>query len=183
MTVGAEAANDSPTGSAAGAGIELWFEVQSFLVHEAQLLDENRLHDWLDLLADDIRYRIPIRITRERSAGPGFSKVGFHMDEDKGMLKTRVGRLDTEYAWAEDPPSRTRRYVTNVRVGGVDSDGIDVRSNLLVYRGRHGMGGDQLIGGERADRLRRRGDALEIVARTVYLDQTTLRTHNLAIFL
>jgi 3-phenylpropionate/cinnamic acid dioxygenase small subunit len=166
-----------------GSGIELWFEVQSFLVREAELLDDNRLHDWLGLLADDIRYRIPIRVTRERSAGPGFSEVGFHMDEDKGMLVTRVARLDTEYAWAEDPPSRTRRYVSNIRVDGLDGDNLEVRSNLLVYRGRHGAGGDQLLAGERADQLRRRGEAFEIVTRTVFLDQTTLRTHNLAIFL
>jgi len=166
-----------------GSQIEVWFEVQSFLMREAELLDDNRLHDWLGMLADDIRYRIPIRVTRERTAGLGFSEVGFHMDEDKGMLVTRVARLDTEYAWAEDPPSRTRRYVSNVRVQAVEGDGIDVRSNLLVYRGRHGAGADQLLAGERADRLRRRGDAFEIAARTVYLDQTTLRTHNLAIFL
>jgi 3-phenylpropionate/cinnamic acid dioxygenase small subunit len=181
--VGAEAANGSAHAATAGARMELWFEVQSFLVREAELLDDNRLHDWLTLLADDIRYRIPIRVTRERSAGPGFSKIGFHMDEDKGMLMTRVARLDTEYAWAEDPPSRTRRYVSNVRVDKVDDDVLEVRSNLLVYRGRHGIGNDNLIGGERVDRLRRRGDGFEIAARTVYLDHATLKTHNLAIFL
>ena len=36
-------------------------EVQDFLFREARLLDERRLTDWLDLLADDIHYFMPIR--------------------------------------------------------------------------------------------------------------------------
>lgn len=164
-----------------GDGIALWFEVQSFLFHEAQLLDDGQVHDWLELLAPDVRYRIPIRVTRERAAGRGFSQIGYHMDEDRGMLQTRIERLDTEYAWAEDPPSRTRRYVTNIRVGA-DGDRISVRSNLLVFRGRHGDTHDQLIAAERHDTLVRK-DGLRVAERIVYLDHTVLSTPNLAIFL
>ena len=164
-----------------GGEIVLWFEVQSFLFHEAELLDDGHLHDWLGLLAPEVRYRIPIRVTRERTAGRGFSQVGYHMDEDRGMLQTRVARLDTEYAWAEDPPSRTRRFVTNIRAAE-NGDRIFVRSNLLVYRGRHGDSVDQLIAGERHDTLIR-ADDLRLAERIVYLDHTALRTHNLAIFL
>lgn len=164
-----------------GGEMALWFEVQSFLVHEAQLLDDGRLHDWLEMLAPDVRYRIPIRVTRERTAGRGFSQVGYHMDEDRGMLQTRVERLDTEYAWAEDPPSRTRRLVTNIRAAA-DGDRIAARSNLLMYRGRHGDTVDQLIAAERHDTLIR-ADDFRLAERVVYLDHTALRTHNLAIFL
>jgi 3-phenylpropionate/cinnamic acid dioxygenase small subunit len=164
-----------------GEEIALWFEVQSFLIHEAMLLDDGRLHDWLEMLAPEVRYRIPIRVTRERSAGRGFSRIGHHMDEDRGMLQTRVERQDTEYAWAEDPPSRTRRYVTNVRVT-VDGHRISARSNLLVHRGRHGDTEDQLIAAERHDTLVRE-DGLRLAERTVYLDHTVLGTPNLAIFL
>ena len=103
------------------------------------------------------------------------------MDEDRGMLQTRVDRLDTEYAWAEDPPSRTRRLVTNIRVAA-DGDRIAARSNLLVYRGRHGDTVDQLIAAERHDTLIR-ADDLRLTERIVYLDHTALRTPNLAIFL
>ncbi len=171
--------------SEAGTATDLqtWFRVQAFLIHEAELLDDGRLREWLDLLADDLRYQIPIRITRERSAEVTLGDVGFHMDDDRGMLETRVVRLETEYAWAEDPPSRTRRYVTNVRVDQGDDGALIARSNLLVFRGRHGGVTDQLISCTREDTLRELDGGFEIARRIVHLDHTTLGTHNLAIFL
>lgn len=171
------------TDAGTASDIQTWFQVHAFLIHEAELLDDGRLHEWLDLLAADVRYQIPIRITRERSAEIIFGDVGFHMDDDKGMLHTRVMRLETEYAWAEDPPSRTRRYVTNVRVDVGDGEALIARSNLLLFRGRHGGVSDQLISCTREDTLRQRDSGFEIARRIVHLDHTTLGTHNLAIFL
>jgi len=46
-----------------------------------------------------------------------------HFDEDRYSLEKRVERLEGDHAWTEDPPSRARRFVTNVRVrpvGGTD---------------------------------------------------------------
>ena len=161
-----------------------WIEVQQFLFHEAQLLDDGREREWLALLADDIEYAIPVRVTKERAAGKGFSSEAFHMQEDHGMLETRIERLETEYAWAEDPPSRTRRYVTNVRAEWASTpDELLVKSNLLVYRNRHDAPTHQLIAGERHDVLRKLDGRWLIARRDVYLDQATLGTHNLAIFL
>jgi 3-phenylpropionate/cinnamic acid dioxygenase small subunit len=163
---------------------EVHRECEQFLVHEADLLDANRMWEWLALLTEDISYRMPIRITRERSKGPGFSETVGHFDDDYGVLRTRVQRLDSEYAWAEDPPSRTRRFVTNVRVGAGDSDGeYRVRSNLLVYRGRYDSADHHLISAERDDVLRRVDGRLKLARRVIYLDQTTVATHNLAILL
>jgi 3-phenylpropionate/cinnamic acid dioxygenase small subunit len=100
------------------------------------------------------------------------------------MLETRIARLETEYAWAEDPPSRSRRYVTNVRVEATSNpDELGAKSNLLIFRNRRDAPDHQLIAGERHDVLRRAGDGWRIARRTVYLDQATLGTHNLAIFL
>jgi 3-phenylpropionate/cinnamic acid dioxygenase small subunit len=165
-------------------GLEQWYSVSQFLFHEAELLDHERQREWLDLLADDIAYRVPIRITQERSAGPGFQSDGFHMDEDKGMLITRVERLETEYAWAEDPPSRMRRIVSNIRAWSVQaSDELLVISNLLAYRSRHDSTAYDLIAGERRDLLRPNDDSFLIAKREILLDQSTLGTHNLAIFL
>jgi 3-phenylpropionate/cinnamic acid dioxygenase small subunit len=36
-------------------------EIEEFLYHEAELLDERRYEDWLALIADDIRYWMPMR--------------------------------------------------------------------------------------------------------------------------
>lgn len=156
-----------------------------FLVAEAAALDENRLDDWLPMLHPDIDYRVPVRVTRERTGGPGFSEDGFHLFENKDSLSLRVERLSTDYAWAEDPPSRTRRFVTNFRASVLDEgDGdLHVRSNLLLYRERLDEHEPQLISGERRDALRQEDGSLLLVKRLVLLDHVTLLTPNLGIFL
>ena len=115
--------------------VETYWEAYSFLMHEAELLDERRERDWLDLFTDDAEYLMPVRVNRERAEGEGFSEEAYYFEETRGSLELRVRRLETEYAWAEDPPSRTRHFVTNVRVAeGDEEDEVAVRSNLLLYR-------------------------------------------------
>ena len=84
-----------------------------FLVEEAALLDAADYPGWLDLLTEDIRYVMPVRVTTARGA-PVSNGMG-HFDEDLYALRKRVQRLATDHAWTEDPPSRTRHFVTNVR--------------------------------------------------------------------
>jgi 3-phenylpropionate/cinnamic acid dioxygenase small subunit len=105
------------------------------------------------------------------------------MLEDHASLEVRVDRLDSEYAWAEDPPSRMRRLVTNVRLGEVTDDAVEVRSNFLYFRGaRYDAPGHDLLVGERQDVLRRAADGMKLMRRLVLLDHTTLGTPNLAFF-
>jgi ethylbenzene dioxygenase beta subunit len=164
--------------------LALLWECTAFLNDEAELLDDNRQREWLEMLDREIDYRVPVRVTRERSMGAGFSESGFHMLEDYGTLEVRVDRLDSEYAWAEDPPSRIRRFVTNVRVRGVEGNTVSVRSNLLLWRGeRYDRPGVEFLAGERQDVLRRdAAGALKLLRRLVLLDQTTLGTPNLGFF-
>ena len=86
-----------------------------FLVEEAALLDAADFAGWLGLLCEDIRYLMPVRVTTARGAGfDSLADMG-HFDEDMYALRKRVQRLATDHAWTEDPPSRTRHFVTNVR--------------------------------------------------------------------
>lgn len=39
----------------------LRLEVEDFLWHEADILDDFRYEEWLDLLTDDVSYWMPIR--------------------------------------------------------------------------------------------------------------------------
>lgn len=164
---------------------ETCWEVYSFLMHEAQLLDEHREREWLDsCCAEDILYLMPVRETRERGAGDGFSDEMFYFEEDRGSLELRVRRLETEYAWAEDPPSRTRHFVTNVRVEpGENEDELFVRSNLLLYRSQGTDRHYDTVSAERRDVLRREDGELRLARREILLDHTVLTTHNLSVFL
>ena len=100
--------------------LETQLQVQEFLYHEAELLDRRRFRDWLNILADDFIYKMPARHTVYwKSLDDEFEDLEHGMmyfDEDKESMSTRVYKLETNTAWAEVPPSRTRRLITNVRV-------------------------------------------------------------------
>jgi len=156
--------------------------VEQFLFREAELLDGGMFEDWLDLFSDDARYIVPVRVTRQRGADDVSDEMA-HMDENARSLRIRVQRIRTGHAWAEDPPSRTRHFVSNVRVSTATDGELEVRCNLLVYRNRGSSSDHDLLSGERTDVLRRHGDSWLIARRRVVLDQATLGTKNLGIFL
>lgn len=165
--------------------LALWFEVQSFLVREARLLDDQKLHEWVALFCDDVRYWMPIvtnRIGRDLGRERGTPGELAHFDENKTSLVNRVRRLDTGMAWAETPPSRTRHLVSNVEViERLDEDQLRVRSNFLVYRS-HLEYDAEVFAGFRDDVLRRVAGDWRIAQRTIILDQSVVTQKNLGIF-
>jgi len=158
-------------------------EVVDFLYREAELMDHGRLEDWLALLTDDVQYRMPVRLTRERTSPTDRSEQMQFFWDDRATLELRIRRLRTDFAWAEDPPSRTRHFVSNVRIApGAGADELDVQSYVLVYRNRGDTAGHELISGERHDVLRRAGGAWKLAQREFIIDQASLANQNLAIF-
>jgi len=158
-------------------------EVLEFLYREAELVDAGRLEDWLTLLTDDVRYRMPVRLTRERGAEPDRSDQMQFFWDDRTTLELRVRRLATDFAWAEDPPSRTRHFISNVRVEqGADPRELNVRSNVLIYRNRGDLADYELLSGERRDVLRSADGGWKLARREFLVDQAVLGSKNLAIF-
>jgi 3-phenylpropionate/cinnamic acid dioxygenase small subunit len=159
-------------------------ECARFLYREAELLDGRRFHAWLELLGEDIDYRVPVRTTREKKDGEGFSRRAFFMEEDLGSLKLRVTRLDSDFAWSENPPTRTRRLVTNVRVAeSAPEHEPEVSSNLAVYCFRGESAAPLVLTAERRDLLRRTAAGWRLARRLVLLDTTVLGMESLSIFL
>lgn len=158
---------------------------ETFLYREAELLDNRELNSWYELLTEDIQYRIPIRTTRERSADTEFSDVSFHMKEDRSSLRVRIERMGNDFAWSEDPPSRTRRNVSNVRIEDVDEDAgeVTLRDNLLVYLSRDDQVEPDLLSAERTHVLRRSDGSWHLAERTIHLDHTIVPTDSLTILL
>ena len=169
------------------ARVLLVHEIAEFLYREAELLDERRYEEWLALLADDIRYWMPIRHNlferpediRDELSKPG---EGFYFDDDRKSLKIRVERAYAKNAWAEMPPSRTRHLITNIRIKKDDGREIEVHSNFLVYRTRMENDQDMFVG-ERQDILRRVDGGFKIAKRTIILDQAVLTAKNISVFL
>lgn len=158
--------------------------IRDFLYLESLALDERRFRDWLAMFAEDGRYEMPIRVNREKMADWELSPTGRIFDDDKETLGVRVNRLETDFAWAEQPPSRTRHYVTNVLVQGTDTqDEYLVLSNSFVYRSRGTLVEPSLFSAQRRDRVRRDGDGWLFVHRWIALDQALVNAHNLSIFI
>ena len=154
-----------------------------FLVEEAALLDAADYAGWLDLLCEDIRYVMPVRVTTARGAGfDSLAGMG-HFDEDMYALRKRVQRLATDHAWTEDPPSRTRHFVTNVRTFRPAAGGLRVQSALLLFRSRGDTREADLLSAGRTDLLRETADGLRLARREITVDESVLRTQNLAVFL
>jgi 3-phenylpropionate/cinnamic acid dioxygenase small subunit len=125
---------------------------------------------------------MPVRINREKGDHPDASEAMEHFSEDRVTLRLRVERLKTDFAWAEDPPSRTRRFVSNVRVSPGADGTVDTRSYLLVYRNRGDTPAVEILSGERRDVLVRAAGGWRIRRRTIIIDQASLGAKNLAIF-
>ncbi|HLK24530.1 MAG TPA: 3-phenylpropionate/cinnamic acid dioxygenase subunit beta [Caulobacteraceae bacterium] len=158
------------------------YEVEQFLYAEAALLDARRYRDWLGLVADDVHYWMPIRRTVTQSdIELEFTKPGemAYFDDDRAILEMRVKKLEAGSAWAEDPPSRSRHFVSNVRVLAVDVDEItlDVCFHLLRTR----LNSERMEWfGRREDVLRRAGGSFKLVRRHIFLDQTVIPSTNMS---
>ncbi len=166
---------------------ELRHQVEDFFYLEAELLDERRLREWLDLFTDDCFYWMPVRhntLDRPEQVDEELSKPGenYYFNDNKQSLRIRVERTYAKNAWAEMPPSRTRHLIANIRVKNDDGNEIEVHSNFIVYRTRMEKDEDFFVG-TRKDILQRLNGELKIARRTIILDQAVLAAKNISVFL
>jgi ethylbenzene dioxygenase beta subunit len=164
--------------------VDLLRDVEQFLYTEARLLDERRYEEWLALFTDDCRYWVPTVATRMRADGDdvGDDAALAHFDDSKRTLTLRIKRVLSDFAYAEDPPSRTVHVVSNVQVeeGSAHAE-LTAHSNLIVYRTRLETTTD-IFAGRRTDVLRRNGGSWSIARRKVVLAVNVIPSNNLSIF-
>ncbi len=146
-------------------------EVEDLLYKEAALLDEWRLEEWLELLTDDAIYQVP---PTDMPEGDSRNTL-FIVADDALRIRSRVKQLLGKSAWAENPHSRTRRLITNVRVLGAEGKHVLVTANFSVHRMRY-ESVDTYIG-RYEYKLLRVGGELKIRERRAVLDNEALRPH------
>lgn len=168
-----------PTGPLA----ELQSAIERLLYYEAWLLDERRLHEWLDLFTADATYSVGVREmvqgNEDKIAALGPADLPL-TDEDKQFLTVRVKRLETRLAHAEQPPSLTRHLITNVLLHDQPSSGaasggaeLHVSSNFVVFQTRIDVA-DHTFFGKRDDLLRQVDGQWRIARRRVVVDKSPL---------
>lgn len=168
--------------------LEVQREIEQFLYEEADILDSWRFRDWLTLFSQDTHYWAPVRenrFYRERDKEQSEPGTSAFFDETFEELSQRVERLYTHMAWAEDPPSRTRHLITNIRVRETEKpDEFDVESSFYIHRTRTERDHDWIVG-KRFDIIRRsseNGYGFEIARRTIIFDVAILIIKNLSLF-
>jgi benzoate/toluate 1,2-dioxygenase subunit beta len=145
-----------------------------FVYDEADLLDEGRFEDWLELFAEDGVYWVPID-TRRTEPRRGLNLVF----DDRARLCDRVGRLQSGFSHTEEPISRTSHVVGNLRLLSAEraaalvgwfpvgaADAI-VSGRLVVARLRPGA--PDLFHGRVTYVLRPAGDSFTIAVKRVDL--------------
>jgi biphenyl 2,3-dioxygenase beta subunit len=160
----------------------LQYEVEQFLYAEAALLDERRYRDWLGLVSDDIHYWMPIRRTvTQKDRDREFTKEGAmaYFDDDREMLEMRVKKLEAGSAWSEDPPSRSRHFVSNIRILDVAGDEVTLDVCFHLMRTRLNSETSDWFG-HRTDVLRRTSGGFRLAKRHMFLDQTVILATNMS---
>ncbi|MGO4958096.1 aromatic-ring-hydroxylating dioxygenase subunit beta [Luteococcus sp. Sow4_B9] len=168
---------------------ELQRGIERFLYEEVQVLDDLEWGDWIDFFADDLIYWAPVqeeRYARERRENR-IKKFGtsVYFEENKVQLKQRVDRLLTNMAWGEEPPSRARHVISNIRVTKGTRDGeYVVKSNFYDYRS-NGQRYHDSITGERTDIIVKDENStwgFLIRERRILFDMAMILNKNLSLF-
>ena len=170
---------------------ELKREIEEFLYDEANLLDERRFGEWIDTLADDLQYFMPM--TFNVKAGTHAAREHTRREQEmswfnegKWTLRKRAEQIQTGAHWAEEPLSRVCHMVSNVQLTAIDdatpgAERVKVRSRFLIYQNRVEYE-QYFFVGKRSDSLRREGGRWLLERREICLDQNVLLAKNLTVF-
>lgn len=166
-------------------------EIEEFLYDEANLLDERRFKEWLDTLAEDLRYFMPMEynvkageharreLTRREEQMSWFN-------EGKWTLTKRAEQILTGVHWAEEPLSRVCRLVSNVQLSAINTNEsgaleVDTTSRFLIYQNRCEYE-QYFFVGDRMDRIRKTAEGWKLASREIRIHQNVLLAKNLTIF-
>ena len=144
------------------ADVELYSEIEQFLYHEAWLLDQGRLDEWLALYTDDATYWIPL----EANQADPLSTSSIVYD-DRRLLEVRVRQFQHPRAHARVPAPRTVHQVGNVRV--VEAEGSEARASSTLVLVENRRERQRVWGAIVEHRLRRAPEGLRIAAKRIDL--------------
>ena len=147
------------------------------LEKEARLLDQNRLDDWLRLYVPECVYWVPAT----EPAGDPRTEIAVCFD-DRRRIEDRIFRLQNEFAWSQQPRSRTARLISNVEVFSTENKNIlMLRATFLVTEFQ--AGDKRTYSGWYGHKIRYENDKWNIVAKQVNLINCDQNLRNLSIIL
>ncbi len=147
--------------------------IEQFLYREARLADESLYDEWMNLWTDDAIYWIPANLD---DYDPHHHISIIYDDHER--LQSRIDRLISGEAWAQEPKSRVRRLISNIENRGATENGdIEVCSNFILGELRRGR--QTTYFAQQIHRLRPIADGLRIAFKKVILINNNEPIHNL----
>ena len=144
--------------------------VEQFLYHEARLLDEQRLEEWLALFTEDATYWVPL----EQGQKDPMATSSIIYD-DRTLLELRVRQARHPRAHSRLPLARTVHQVGNITM----VDDLTVHSNLVLVEYRQEK--QRTWGALVEHHLRREGDSYRIAHKRIDLVNSEAELDGIAI--
>jgi len=145
--------------------MELYREIEAFLIREARLADEGHYEEWEALLTDDVRYWVP----KGRADYDPAARLSY-INDNRARIATRVRQLASGHRHAQTPPSPMRRSLSNLEITTSKENEYEAAANFVLYENAVQARGDLRIWAGRVTYCLRRVDGeLRIAAKTVEL--------------
>jgi 3-phenylpropionate/cinnamic acid dioxygenase small subunit len=147
----------------AAAQLELR-DAENFLLDEAELLDQGRFEQWMDLFTPDGDYWVPATPDQDNP----LDMVSLFYD-DRPMMEARIRRLREPSNLVYNARTRSHHHISNVRVRGFDAtDNVHLVScYVLMVESRSDE--QRVFSGACEYRLRLVDGVLKIVRKKVVL--------------
>jgi benzoate/toluate 1,2-dioxygenase beta subunit len=119
---------ETPSLPVADVSEETQRAVERFLYRQAEILDDKRWNEWLDLFTEDGRYWAPV--TADQVENDGVPNIFW---EDLNLMRVRIGRNNHPNAWSQNPANKLSHVVSNVIIEREDPNtgDIEVRSKFF----------------------------------------------------
>ena len=137
-------------------------EAEDLLYREARLLDDRRFQEWLAMLDENAAYWIPCN-----GEGSDPNREISLVFDDRKRLTNRIGRLESGLAHAQNPPSKTKRLVSNVQIENANENAATVLSGFILCELRRGK--ERVFAGRYEHRLRLSNGTWKIASKKVVL--------------
>ncbi|PHS42409.1 MAG: phenylpropionate dioxygenase [Robiginitomaculum sp.] len=154
-------------------------DVIDFIYAEANLLDEHKFEDWLELFADDGVYWMPLE----------FGQTEEHlttslMYEDKLLLTVRVERLKGERTFSQRPKSRCHHILQRPQILNpqILKKGKEIKTKTAFHYTESRLDEQFFLVGWAEHILRPTGDGLQIVRKQVNLINPESAHRNIQLF-
>ena len=138
--------------------------VEHFLYRQAEILDERRWQEWLELFTPDGYYWMPV--CEEQTTGDGVPNIFY---EDHDLMTMRIKRVTHPRAHSQHPPNRMSHVVSNIIVESEDPETGDVVARSKFYAAEFRDDAVRHFAGKYRHHLRRTEDGYRITLQRVDL--------------